>query len=105
MRAAQQVAPPLVALGAILAVWEALVRVLVVPAYLLPPPSAIGLAAVHNAHALVAAAGVTALSALLGFSLSTLFGVLAGITLASSRLLERAFYPYTVFLQTVTGVR
>jgi NitT/TauT family transport system permease protein len=49
----------------------------------------------------VSAALVTGETALLGFLLSALVGTLAAIVLSTSRLLERAFYPYTVFLQTV----
>jgi NitT/TauT family transport system permease protein len=93
--------PPLVALCVILAVWEALVRILAVPLYLLPPPSAIALAGLHDARALAVAAGITAVAALIGFALSAVFGVVLGIALSASRVLERAFYPYTVFLQTV----
>ena len=43
----------------------------------------------------------TGKSALTGFLLSAVLGVASAIVLASSRLLERALYPYTVFLQTV----
>ena len=50
---------------------------------------------------LLAGALTTAKAALAGFCLSAAVGVLAAIALASSRPLERALYPYTVFLQTV----
>ena len=43
----------------------------------------------------------TARAALVGFAMSAVLGVLAAVVLASSRLLERAFYPYAVFFQTV----
>jgi NitT/TauT family transport system permease protein len=93
--------PPVGALCVILAVWEALVRILAVPLYLLPPPSAIALAGFHDARTLAVSAGITAVSALIGFALSAFFGALLGVALSASLLLERAFYPYTVFLQTV----
>jgi NitT/TauT family transport system permease protein len=78
-----------------------LVRVLHVPLYLLPPPSAIAQAAVADRSALSSAMVVTGRAALVGFALSGLFGISAGVIMASSRALERAFAPYTVFLQTV----
>lgn len=93
--------PPLVALAVLLGAWEALARALAVPAYLLPPPSSIARTGLREAGPLLASALVTLGSAAAGFALSALLGVLAGIALASSRLLERALYPYTVFLQTV----
>jgi NitT/TauT family transport system permease protein len=93
--------PPAIALVLLLAAWEALVRALDVPAFLLPPPSAIAGAAASNAGALAGAAATTAQAALTGFALSGALGVVAAVALASSRTLERALYPYTVFLQTV----
>jgi NitT/TauT family transport system permease protein len=93
--------PPVIALLAILAVWEGLVRALDVQAFLLPPPSAVLTAAVHDGRELAASAWVTAEAALLGFGLSALLGILVAVVLASSRMLERALYPYTLILQTV----
>ncbi len=93
--------PPVVALVVAVTAWEATVRALAVPAFLVPAPSAIAAAAAHEAAALGAATVTTARAALIGFVLSGILGVLAAIGLASSRVLERALYPYTVFLQTV----
>ncbi len=95
------VVAPALALLAILTAWEGLSRALAIPAYLLPPPSAVLVAAAHDASALASAAVMTGRAALIGFTLSAVLGGLAAITLASSRLLEKAFYPYTIFLQTV----
>jgi NitT/TauT family transport system permease protein len=103
MRAAlvRSVLPPLVALLVLLTVWEALVRALQVPAFLVPPPSAVGRVATREVGTLWQAALITGQAALTGFGLSALVGVLVAVALASSRWLERALYPYTLFLQTV----
>lgn len=93
--------PPLAALGGLLALWEGLVRALEIPAFLLPPPSAVFASGVKEASQLAASTWVTAEAALAGFGLSALAGALAAIVLSTSRLLERALYPYTLFLQTV----
>jgi NitT/TauT family transport system permease protein len=93
--------PPLAALVLVVGVWELAVRALAIPAFLLPPPSAIAAAAYAHAGLLAGAALVTARAAVLGFTLSVVLGVLAAVALASSRILERALYPYTVFFQTV----
>ncbi len=96
-----RVGPPLAALVILLVAWEIAVRALAVPAFLLPPPSDIAKAFASHAAPLAAATITTGRAALIGFSLSALLGVVAAIVLASSRVLERALYPYTVFLQTV----
>jgi NitT/TauT family transport system permease protein len=98
---ARRAIPPLLALGLLLGFWEILARALEIPAFLLPPPSAIVAAAGDRAGSLARAALVTARSSLIGFGLAAAIGVLAAVVLASSRPLERALYPYTVFLQTV----
>lgn len=95
------VLPPVVSLALVLALWEILVRALAVPAFLLPPPSAIARAGISDAAMLAQASLTTARSALVGFAMSAVVGVLVAILLSASRLLERAFYPYAVFLQTV----
>lgn len=92
---------PLAALVILLALWEGLTRILALPAWLLPPPSAVAAAGAHEALPLWNAALTTGRSALVGFGLSAGVGVLAAVLLSSSRLLERALYPYTLFLQTV----
>jgi NitT/TauT family transport system permease protein len=100
-RGAQKLVPPLLALAVFLAVWEGLTRALSVPAFLLPPPSAIALSGAASADALLTGAITTGRAALIGFGLSAALGVLAAVVLSSSRLVERALYPYAVFLQTV----
>lgn len=93
--------PPIVSLALLLVLWEVVVRVRSIPAYLLPPPSAIQSAGLENASSLLGASWTTAQSALIGFSLSIVLGISVAVLLGTSRLLERAFYPYAVFLQTV----
>ncbi|WP_141591808.1 ABC transporter permease [Myxococcus sp. AB056] len=93
--------PPLVALVVLLTLWEGTVRLLEVPRWLVPPPSAIGAAGAQEASSLLGAAITTGRSALVGFGLSAVLGVLVAVLLASSRMVERALYPYTLFLQTV----
>ena len=98
---AQFFAPPVAALCLLVALWEGLVRALAVPAFLMPPPSAIARAAMENGPLLRAAVLQTGMTALAGFLLSACLGNAAAWLLGSFRFLERAFYPYTLFLQTV----
>lgn len=93
--------PPVISLFGMLVAWEIIVRSLSIAAYLLPPPSVIATAGISNISSLASASVVTARSALVGFSLSIVLGISLAVLLGTSRILERAFYPFAVFLQTV----
>ncbi|HEX5747421.1 MAG TPA: ABC transporter permease [Archangium sp.] len=101
MKILREALAPLTALAILLVLWETVARVFSVSPIVLPPPSAIGLEASRAADTLLSGALSTGRSALLGFGLSTAVGVLAAIVLSSSRVLERALYPYALFLQMV----
>jgi len=95
------IGPPILSLVGVLAAWESIVRIQSIPTYLLPPPSVIASAGISNISSLISASITTAQSALIGFSLSIVLGISLAVVLGTSRILERAFYPYAVFLQTV----
>jgi NitT/TauT family transport system permease protein len=69
--------------------------------FLVPKPSAVFDCIVTNWRSLLASTWVTAKPALIGFGASAVVGVIAAIILASSKWVLRAFYPYTIFFQTV----
>jgi NitT/TauT family transport system permease protein len=83
---------------------EALVRSGTVKAYLLPPPTAVFYEMFHDAPELMAALAKTSAGALIGFLLSALSGISIAVFLSTSRTIQRAFYPYAVFFQTVPVV-
>jgi len=85
----------------VVTIWETAVRVLRVPAFLVPPPSAIFSALLEERVLLLSSLLTTAKGALLGLALSVSLGTFVGIGFSSSRWLERALYPYALFLQTV----
>src|SRR5437588_10331174 len=58
-----------------LAIWEASTRLLGVPAFLLPPPSAIAASFVANASLLLFHGWITTVEILLGFALSVGIGI------------------------------
>jgi NitT/TauT family transport system permease protein len=93
--------PPLIPLVAIVFVTELIVREGIVKSYLLPAPSAVLRAMVENRVELSNAMFKTSASALIGFALSTLAGIAAAVLFSSSRWIQRSFYPYAVFFQTV----
>jgi NitT/TauT family transport system permease protein len=101
MRMVKAILPPLIPFIVITMGIEFLVRSGMVRAYLLPAPSSVFLAIWDNRGELAQAMLKTSASALIGFVLSTLAGVATAVLLSSSRWVQRAFYPYAVFFQTV----
>ncbi len=98
---AQDWLPPLISFLVILGGLEATLRSLHIPAYLMPPPSAILLALAEEAPILLRATEQTLLAAASGLLASALLGALTAILLCSHPWIRRAFYPYAVFFQTV----
>lgn len=95
--------PWIVALGA-LAAWELAVRLLEVPAYLLPPPSSI-IRRIFVDHRLFAVhAWATIVEVLAGFGLAIVVSIPLAAVLARFRPLESALYPLLVASQTIPKV-
>ncbi len=93
--------PPALTFLIVLALWEGAVRALAVPAFLVPPPSAVLGALWKERAALGSSLFTTAEGACLGFLLSASLGSALGVLFSLSRWLERGLYPYALFLQTV----
>lgn len=93
--------PPLVFLVLALGGWEALVRLLEVPDYLVPPPSAVAATFLAERTALLPAALVTLSGALGGLAASLVLGVLGAMLFAQARWIRASLYPWAIFLQTV----
>jgi len=89
-----------------LALWEAAVRILKVPAFILPPPSAIGAALVRGAASGIYLQHffVTLAETLLGFALGSTVAFVLGMALAASPLTEYFLYPYIVMFQSMPKV-
>ena len=93
--------PALVPLVVVTAIAEIAVRAGWVRAYLVPAPSSVLNAMLESRQELIDALLTTSASALIGFLLSTIGGVALAVFLSSSRTIQKAFYPYAVFFQTV----
>ena len=100
-RLAVQLGPPLCAALAMLAIWELWVRWAHPPRFLFCAPSEIWHEAVARAGELGMATWKTTIAVAWGFALSAVLGVAVAVILSSNRVVERAFYPFTVILQTV----
>jgi len=96
--------PPALILLALLAGWEVAVRLAETPRWMLPPPSAVAASLRDDRDLLLSNGWVTLQEVLLGFGLALLAGVLTGIAIDSSRVLERAIYPLIIGSQTIPMV-
>ena len=102
-RVAAVVAPVAVVI-ALLVLWEASTRLFGVPAFLLPPPTAIAAAMVKNAALLAAGAWVTALEILLGFLLSIVIGIPLALMIFLWPPFSRAVLPLLISSQAMPKV-
>ncbi len=88
-------------LALLLLVWELAVRVLDVPAFLLPPPSGVAAAAVDLRAALPAHTAATLATALLGLTAAAVAGVALAVLITSVPLVRRVLEPLLVTSQSI----
>jgi NitT/TauT family transport system permease protein len=98
---AERLAPPIATFVAATLLAELTIRALAVSPLLLPTPSAVAHAAWTYSGTLWPALASTAGAVAAGLAASTGVGILAASALATSRWVERAFYPYAIFFQIV----
>jgi NitT/TauT family transport system permease protein len=97
----RQILPPVVVLIAATVATEAWVRLFHVPMFLFPRPSAVLRFMANHPTDLLVSLWTTTQAALIGFFASLVVGMVAAVALSGWPLIRRAFYPYTVFFQTV----
>ncbi|GGF84367.1 ABC transporter permease [Paenibacillus albidus] len=82
--------------------WESAVQTGLVPAFILPAPSAIILALAEHHKLLLGTHLIATLQeVMLGFVLSVVFGSLLGMGMHMFRPLEKALYPFLIISQTI----
>jgi NitT/TauT family transport system permease protein len=96
----------LLLLVATLVIWEALVRLFDMPAYILPTPSAIlmGLYRGISSGLYVEHIWITLIETLLGFLLGATVALTLGIGIGLSRRVEYFLYPFIVMIQSMPKV-
>ncbi|SDT10601.1 ABC transporter permease [Bradyrhizobium canariense] len=94
------------AFGLVLVIWEGAVRVLHVPDFILPAPTAIAMSLYYGLKSglFVQHFYVTALQTILGFFLAALFGIGLGALIAQFRIVERTIYPWLIALQALPKI-
>jgi len=95
---------PLVILLCLFLIWEGWVRLADTPRWMLPPPSAIVDSFRTDYRLLLRHTRVTFLEVVLGFGLALIAGLVAGVAIDTSRILERAIYPLIIASQTIPMV-
>lgn len=88
----------------VLVAWEVAIWAFSVSTFVVPAPSAIGVALVANAGPLAEATWVTASEILVGFLVSAVVGIALALVVVRFALLGRALYPLIVLFQTVPKV-
>lgn len=97
----KKILPPLIPLTVAALGAEIMVRYGFVASYILPAPSSILLSFANDFAEYFSAIQATLGAALLGLLLATVSGVAFALLLSTSKWIERAFYPYATFFQTV----
>ena len=96
--------PPLALTCLLLAVWEVACRELHLPPYLLPPPSAVGLALVERAPVLARSAAATFWMAFQALMVAFVLGGGLAVAVSLHRSAEQAVRPLAVALQVTPVV-
>ena len=96
--------PALIAVAALLALWQAACSLGLVPPFLLPSPWDVGKAFVTELPLLWENSLITLQEAFLGLCLGVAAGFLAAVAMDAFEVVYRAFYPILVLTQTVPTV-
>ncbi|HSV15793.1 MAG TPA: ABC transporter permease [Tepidisphaeraceae bacterium] len=98
-----RILPPVLVFVCAAVALELYVRIRQLPMYYMPRPTDVLriMLDAEQRRRLLASLLVTTEAALIGFTASVIVGILIAIALAASRWVRRAFYPYTLFFQTV----
>jgi NitT/TauT family transport system permease protein len=95
---------PLAGILVFLAIWEAGVRLLNVPAYLMPPPTAVARVFVNEFSRLAYHGWVTTYEMLLGYALAVGIALPLAIAITASQRFDRFITPQMLFFQVVPKV-
>jgi len=101
---ASALVPPAAVLVVLLVVWESAVRLLDLPTYLLPSPSAIAGSFSGEWGELARHTRATAVSAVLGYLIGNGFALVLAAVMAEFRSVENALYPWMLALRSLPVV-
>ena len=96
--------PALIALAALVAIWQFVCSVGLVPPFMLPSPVAVVKAFIKDFGLLMGHAGVTLQEAFYGLVIGTVLGFLFAVFMDAFDIIRRAVYPILVVTQTIPTV-
>ncbi len=85
-------------------IWEAAVRILKIPEFFLPPPTAVAKAFVDYAGAAGRNSWITFETTMIGFALAVGFGMLLGLLVGWSRAIYAGLYPLMIGFNAIPKV-
>jgi NitT/TauT family transport system permease protein len=94
-------AMPWLVIGGLLLLWQALVAMLAIPAFVLPAPTAVWDAFQEYRGPILHNAMFTLKNTMLGFALGIVVGVLLGVFIGSFRLVYSGLYPLLIGINSV----
>lgn len=92
---------PVLVILALLGIWELVVRIVKIPLYVLPSPSATISSLVSEFPVLLKHAGITVMEALAGMAISFVISIIIGIMIDAMPTFKKCIYPILVVTQTV----
>jgi NitT/TauT family transport system permease protein len=101
---ALRIALPAFVFVLVVAVWDAVVRILAIPPYILPGPGLVLTTLIADGPLLLNSLWVTLVTTFEGFLLAAIGGIGLAILFSQSRLIEYSLYPYAVILQVTPVV-
>lgn len=96
-----EAAMPWIVIGGLLLLWQAIVQIFSVRAFILPAPTAIWAAFLEYRQPIMDNALFTLANTLSGFAIGIAVGVLLGIVIGSSRLAYAGLYPLLIGINSV----
>jgi NitT/TauT family transport system permease protein len=95
---------PVIVLAIVIAGWDGVVRIFVIPPYVLPAPGVVGATLIADGPLLWNSLLVTLGITFEGFVLAAVGGIVLAVAFSQWRLVEYSFYPYAVILQVTPVV-
>ena len=96
--------PSVIAVAALLLLWQAVCSLGVVPRYMLPSPARVVEAFVSELPLLFENSLITLQEAFLGLVLGVTVGFVAAVLMDGFEILYKAFYPLLILTQTIPSV-
>jgi ABC-type nitrate/sulfonate/bicarbonate transport system permease component len=98
---ARRLAPPVIFAAIVLGAWQLGVALSAVHESILPSPIEVARALIRDRSVLASAAATTVVEILLGYAIAIVVGVILAALVTSSRVLERAIYPWLLISQMI----